>query len=374
MYSGNEKSSLRLLVSGKLYGGWEDISVKLSIETISGEFSLGYFDSWHGQTQFTPIHDGAPCEVRMGGDTVITGYVDDADDALDAENDGLTVSGRDATGDLVDCSAVHKPDQWNGQTLPAIARTICAPFGIGVKAETDCGAPFPTVKVQPGETAFAIIERLCRMRAVLPVSDGRGNLVLTSAGRGGRASTPLVEGENILSLNRTRSQKERFSEYTVKGQQGSFAAAGETAEVISSDGTVTVRTAAPASGRAKDAGVARYRPLVIIAEGEASGQSPATRAMWEATVRGGRGLRIEVTVQGWRQNNGELWRPNTLVHIESPRRGLNDTLLIVSCAYSCSASGTLTTLSLARPDAYKLIPIAGKPQTGLPECTEILGG
>lgn len=367
-----EQDTLRLAVNGKLYGGWKDMRVNAGIETISGDFDLNYFYSWDGQ-QPLPINDGDACEIRMGDDVVLTGYVDDANESLDAESHEMQVTGRDKTGDLVDCSAVHKPDQWSGQTLQAIAAILCKPFGISVKAETGTGAPFPTVKVQPGETAFAIIERLCRMRAVLPVSDGKGGLLLAAAGKGGKAYSALVEGENILAISKKKSQKDRFSEYIVKGQQSGLAAlGGGNVEVISADGAVTTRAAAPASGRARDAGITRYRPLVIISEGEASGQSPQTRALWEATVRAGRGLRVEVTVQGWRQGNGELWRPNQFVEVKSRTLGLDDTLLIAGCGYSGNDSGTITALSLARPDAFKLLPVKPK-ATGLPPGTEIIG-
>ena len=371
-----EQDTLYLQVNGKLYGGWKDMLINSSIETISGNFDLGYFYSWEGQ-EALPINDGDACEVRMGDDVVLTGYVDEANDTLDGGSHDLQVTGRDKTGDLVDCSAIHSPDQWSGQTLEAIAAILCKPFDIPVKAETDTGAPFPTVKLQPGETVFAVIERLCRMRAVLPVSDGQGGLLLTAAGKGGRAYSALVEGENIKHIQRVKSQKDRFSQYIIKGQQsGLTATLGGDIEVLTVDGETAARAAAPASGKATDEGITRYRPMLLVSEGEASGHSPQTRALWEASVRAGRGLRVEVTVQGWRQGDGTLWRPNFEVHVKSPTLGLDDMLLIVSCAYSCNEDGTNTGLSLARPDAFLQLPPAKpkSPSSGLPPGTEIIGG
>lgn len=370
----NPRHDLSLFVGGKGFGGWKDVRVTQSIETISGDFDLSYSATWSGQRTPWPIIDGDPCEVRIGDDVVLTGYVDDSDDNLTATDDTLQVTGRDKTGDLVDCSAMHKPDQWSGQSLQAIASILCKPFGISVRAQVDTGKAIPTVKVQPGETAFAVIDRLCRMRAILPVSDGKGGLVLTAAGKGGRAHTALEEGVNILSIGRKRSQKDRFSEYIIKGQQSGLAAlgGGPAVEVVTAKGEVATRAAAPASGRAKDAGVLRYRPLVIIAEAEATGHSPAVRALWESTVRAGRGLRLTVTVQGWRQANGDLWTPNQEVYVKVPSRKIDDWLLIASCTYTCGDSGTLTELSLARPDAFRLLPVKPKP-SGLPAGTEIIG-
>jgi len=94
------------------------------------------------------------------------------------------------------------------------------------------------------------------MRAVLPVSDGQGGLLLTAAGKGGRAYSALVEGENIKHINRVKSQKDRFSQYVVKGQQSGLAATlGGDVEVLTADGETAARAAAPASGNATDAGI-----------------------------------------------------------------------------------------------------------------------
>ena len=72
-----------------------------------------------------------------------------------------------------------------------VARELAAPFGIQVRADVDVGEPLLKVALNPGQRAWELIEELCRYRALLPVSDGRGGLVLTRAGRA-RAGVPFL--------------------------------------------------------------------------------------------------------------------------------------------------------------------------------------
>ena len=390
---------LTLLVGGTEYHGWTTAGARLSLETISGEFDLSVVDKWQGRDIRWPIRRGDACELRAGEDVLITGYVDKSNPAISAADRALSVSGRDATGDLVDCSAVQSPDQWSGRTLEEIARILCAPFNISVTAETATGKPFPIFKLQPGETGFAAIERLCRQRGVLAISDGHGGLLITAPGKGGHIELVLEEGKNILEISGEFDDSDRFSEYIIKGQQSGVSAAKgggtpkglEGAEIIggeekaSKSPDTAKRAAAPASGRATDSGVTRYRPLVIVAEGEASGQSPQTRAEWEATVRAARATQISVKVQGLRavmpgEEGGQIWLPNYTVRVISETLEIDDVLLIKDCAYSQAESGTITELGLTRPDAFVLLPEVPPAEGGkgkgkaakLPEGTEVI--
>ena len=51
--------------------------------------------------------------------------------SIDSGSFSLSVSGRDKTADLIDCSATGN-SEFNNKTLTAIAQELCAPFGIAV--------------------------------------------------------------------------------------------------------------------------------------------------------------------------------------------------------------------------------------------------
>lgn len=132
-------SKVELRVNGAFYGGWKTIRIERGIEQIAGTFELSVTDRWAEQSAVRQINPGQPCEVRIDEAVVITGYVDTVAPQYDKQQHTITVSGRDKTGDLVDCSAIHKSGQWSGRKLDQIAADLCQPFGITVFRNTDVG-------------------------------------------------------------------------------------------------------------------------------------------------------------------------------------------------------------------------------------------
>lgn len=332
-----------LKVGGQIYGGWTSLRIERGMEQIAGTFSLGITERWAGQAEKRPIRCGQSCQVLIDGNPVITGYVDEVNPSFDKEQHGITVIGRDKTGDLVDSSAIHKSGQWSKATLHKIAIDLCAPFGIKVIVENgvDVGAAIPSLKIQEGEPVFQVLERAARMRALLLVSDGLGNLVITRTTRK-PLSTALIEGVNILSAQGNFSWKERFSRYVAKGQSAP-----------EGDDFNPQHHTSP-TGNADDKIISRYRPLIVIAEDQGNGATMKQRAEWERNVRVGRGNRATITVQGWRHEAG-LWLPNRLVAVRSPYLDVDAEMLISAVAYSLDDSGTRCELQVCRPEAFELI-------------------
>ena len=110
-------------------------------------------------------------------------------------------------------------------------------------------------------------------------------------------------------------------------------------------------------GFSKDFGISRYRPKIVIAEGSINTAMAQKRAEWEAAIRAARAVDIEVTLQGWTQSSGNLWRENMIVKTILPDHGINSDMLIKEISYSLDLnSGEKTRIILVRPDAYKLQP------------------
>ncbi len=332
---------VELKVKSGIFSGWEEIEIKLGIEQICGTFQLDVTERWPGQDTPTPILPGNSCEVLLDGQTMITGYVDYTEPSYDDTSHAVSITGRDKTLDLVDCSAIHKSGQWRNRSLDQIASDICKPFGIKVIKLVDVGDPFSTFNIQEGERAFEALDRMARMRAVLLMSDGLGNLLITRAGQNSIA-TELVEGVNIKRGSGKFSWKERFSHYVVKGQHRG------------TDGEPADNARGP-SAAADDTVIDRYRPLVVLAEDQGHIASLKQRAEWEKNVRLGRANRATITVQGWKHADG-LWLPNSLVHLRSPKLYADLDLLIAQVTYKKKRStGTTTDLELVRPEAFDLL-------------------
>lgn len=339
--------AIGLKVDGALFEGWTDASADRSLDQVAGGFSIGFSERWPGHPDLWRIPPGAACELMIGGDLVSTGYTDLGAYAIDADGHPLSVEGRDKTADLVDCSAIHEPSSWRGRRIDQIAADLAAPFGITVLPIGDMGAAFAHFALQQGETVFSAIERMTRQRALLAVTNEAGELELRRPGLEA-AGYELILGENIKSIRFTNDVKDRFSDYIIKGHPtfgggADFRAGGSEQPV-----------AATKAG-ARDLGVPRYRPLVILND-DAGGPSLETRARWEATTRAGKAQVVVVTVAGWRAANGELYRIDRKVPVHAKFVGVDDELLVKGVRFSLSdRSGRITELTLTRKEAYSLL-------------------
>lgn len=331
---------VRLRVENVDYGGWTSMEVVRSLEQLAGTFDLTVSESWasSGVAVHRPLRPGQLCQVLLDGKSVMAGQIDDVAPQYDARTHSVRVSGRDLTADLVDCSAAT--GRWKGIPLTQLALILCEPFGIDVAADVDTGLFFREFAVEEGETVFEALSRAARMRAAFLVSNGKGGILITRASRG-VISTQLNRPGNILAASAVYSLKERFSDYTVKGQQ-------------SGDDDVWGGAAAQPWGSAEDDGVSRYRPLLVLAEDQGGDADFAQRATWERAVRLGKGTRVEITVQGWTHADG-LWTPNCQVHVSDEWLGLDMDLLLVGVQNTLDESGTRTVLTLTRPEAYSLL-------------------
>jgi len=337
MQTNNE---IKLRVNGINYGGWLDVEITLGIERQARDFKLGVTRTWPGATDIPRrIRAGDVCEVFIGNDKVLTGYVDATPVSYSATSISVGVTGRSKTADLVDCSATHKTGQWRNSKIERIASDLAKPYGVKVITQIDTGVAISDHQIDTGETAYESIGRLLSIRQFLSTDNADGNLVLINAGSAGKANTALVYGQNILSADAALDYKDVFSEYVSKGQRAgndydfADAVAGVSAVVVNS-------------------GMARYRNLIIQQTGNVTALDCQQRVKYERVYRNARALETNYTVQGWRQQDGSLWLPNQMVHVEDPVIGFDDDLLIVEVVYRNGSGGTTCTLKVAPKDGY----------------------
>lgn len=352
---------VQLIVGGKAYIGWTGVSITRRVEAIAGDFRLDIA----GPRLPWRISDESVCTLKIGDETVISGFVDESRRVFDGGGCMLSASGRDRAAALVDSSVLLKKWEFKGVSAFDICTAVADPFGIrvglqkGLVQEAILGGggpayrpapdapaapsvtePFEKISLNPGETAFEVIDRVCRVVGVLPISDGLGGLVLSRAGAE-QTTTALVEGENLLSADFVSDASGRFRRYVVRGQsRGSDTRYGASAAAV--------------SGEASDMGVVREeRVLLIRPHGSVTTREARQIAEWECAIRKARARRAAVVVQGWHQRNGKLWPINAVVGISSPSLGLDGTMLISEVSFELSAEvGTITRLSLVQPDSY----------------------
>jgi prophage tail gpP-like protein len=342
---------LSLKVGGELYEGWKAVSIRLGIDRIAGSFELGLTERWPHQPRDWPIPPGEHCAVTIGGEPVVSGYVDKMRVSFDGGSHNISVTGRDRTGDLVDCSA--PASSFSGISFLEIARRLAKPYQIAVTDESGAGGKaIPKFSIQAGDSVFSTLEKLARQVGVLLVSDGQGGLKITRGGRGGQATDPLEAGRNILAAEIDHDHSELYSSITVKGQAS---AAGASAYDLSSAGAEGSVSAAPSASR-RVSSIDRFRPLVIVAETQADAARCRKRAEWEAGKREATSRKISVTVQGWRQSDGLLWRINQTVRLIAPWLRADGRWLISALDFTLDEGGTKTVLTLVGVKAFDSLP------------------
>jgi prophage tail gpP-like protein len=346
---------ITLTVNGRTYGGWTSVRVSRGIDRCATDFDIEVSERWESQPTPWQIQPFDACTISIGGDLVLTGYVDDYLPSLGPRQHAVRIRGRSRTEDLIDCTPDIPSGQFSGYSLSAIATSIAALFGIKVVTQSAGAATiFADATIERCETAFTFLERLGRLAGVLLTDDEQGRLVLTNTGAT-RATGRLIEGQNFLSASAVLSSKHRYSSYIVKGQHAEGAGAYGWGEANAGDDvpppTTPVQTQLQAT--ASDPTVPRFRPRVWLAESQLSQACMQLRANWLRQSAFGQATHADIVVQGYRQPDGSLWRINQLVPVTAPSLGVDQDLLIARVEYGLSAAeGEVTRLRVAPAEAF----------------------
>ena len=335
-------NTVLLRVNGREWGGWTSVRIAAGIERIARDFNVEITRSWPGDTdqatRQSRIRNGDLVEVLIGADQVLTGYVEATPVRYDAGSISVGISGRSKTADLIDCSAT--PSQYVGRTLAQIAAQLAGPFGIEVVDAGGAAGVLQGIQADLGETVMDVLNKMLGLQQALAYDDARGNLVIGGIGVQ-QAHTALVLGENILSCDTEKSIRDRFSSYQVSGQRRG------------DDDDFGEATTTALRAQTQDAGIARYRPMLIRQTGNATTATCTARSEFEMRQRAARTDEVTYTVQGWRQGNGALWLPNQQVIVYDPVLGFNNRQMVIAeVTYQQDERGTVSELRVGPPDAY----------------------
>ncbi|MGO4379747.1 phage baseplate assembly protein [Pseudoduganella sp. RAF53_2] len=334
---------LTLVVRGQRLSGWDTIRVTAGMERCPNDFDLTLTERYPGAADFA-VFPGDPCEVYLGPDPVIKGYIDRFDPAIGPEEHSIQVSGRGRCADLVDCAAEWPGGQISSASALSIAQKLCEPYGLSASCATDPGQPIPQLILNSGETAFEVIERVCRFAALLAYEGPDGNLVLSRVGTDKTASG-FKEGVNVERAAIAYTADQQFSEYLVVRM------AMDVLQDLGDGGNVVAKVVNP--------NVKRHRRRIIVAEGgDAGSQVAEQRAVWEANRRFGRSAQLRLSTDGWRDSAGLLYWPNKLVDLELPTlKATGKTWLISEVTFRRDMRGTGADLVIMHPDAFRPQPI-----------------
>jgi prophage tail gpP-like protein len=344
MASAARGDDVTVIIADVAYAGWQSVRITRGIERLPSDFELMLTDIYASDPDALQIKAGDTCVVKIGGDTVLTGYIDVVQIEITTKSHELHVFGRSKCADLVDCSAEWPGGQITGNSVLEIARKLAAPYNIQVDADDDPGGPIPQFNLMRGESPFDIIERLCRFRQLLAYDDADGNLLL-STGSTQAAASGFREGINVERATAAFSMHERFSEYRCYMQPVAlFQDLGNLPDLIDTE---------------FDPKVPRHRLKILIAEngGVDWQQVAADRTVWEQARRIGRSYALRLTTDAWRDKAGALYEPNTLVALDLPTLKITGRRWTISeVTYRRDNTGTRCDLVIMPPVAFNPTP------------------
>ena len=341
-----ERDRVTLAINGKLYNYWLDESVCAGISRFARDFKMSVTREWpEGLGELKSIREGDKVEVRIGDDLVATCNVDATPISYDESSITIDIEGRSKTADLVDCSATNKPAQWKGATIATIIKALSAEYGIDVVVDFDDKEIIKEFQFERGDSPFDAIDKLRKQRNLIICDDAEGRVVIAKIGQY-KADDKLELGKNIKRASCPKDFKDVFNEYIVIGQKS-----GDGKSNAKEHNSETKET---------DTVFKRKRVLYIKQSGNADMRACMDRAKYERQSRFAKAHEVTLTVRGWRQTSGELWKPNMIVQYVDPVLGLEREMLIVECEYRVSSSGTETVMKIGLPDGYSAEPYVEK--------------
>ncbi|GGC70881.1 phage baseplate assembly protein [Chelatococcus reniformis] len=337
-------------MNGRRYRDWTSVSVSRA----AGDESISRFAfdaaspsesgaNWSG----LKLKIGNTGEIRLGGVQVINGVINVRQVAFDASRHGLQVQGVSKWADTAQSAVDYTKGQFRKSSLSQVANSVLKPFGIKFKLE---GSPegadkaFDRVHVIPGETVFAFIERLCRMRHIFLTDDVSGDLVGFRSGSQTQVVADLQEGRNILSANVVMSDEYALGKIrTIGSKPGNDQSWGDDSRDV--------------SATSENPGVGRNRQSVIMMEEPGDQRDAQLRANHEMSENAATQLLGTIVVQGWFRDDGTPWLNSLGKHVSvySPMIFPSTRMtLAISQVVSTQdeRSGTRTALSLCLPSRY----------------------
>lgn len=342
-------SDIKVKIKGVSYTGWSAIEVSQSLDQMCGTFGFTVSDRHTSNPGEWDIKIGDYCEVEVNSKIIASGYLEEPVIQYDATSHSVQFSGRDITAELVDCSYVddtgNNRNEWKGQTLRRLVSTLCDPFGISVDVDlsilTEAETVISEMTTNEGDGVAELIKKVCDHKALLPISYGDGRLTLTRAGSK-KATDSLELGKNIKACNFTCSDRERYNKYIAKGSSAED----------EFKGLVSITSA---FGEYIDGGIRRYRPLVILVDGDSTKDKCQNIAKFQASRRAGASRSVQYTIQGWTQSDGTPWSLNSMVRVKDHYCRINDTRLISALHFTKNSTGGETTnITLSQKEAYEI--------------------
>jgi prophage tail gpP-like protein len=378
----SSEDRLQVLIRGSAYRNWFETDLDSDIFTPADSFTV------RAKIPETPFvgafREGELTDIYVGDDRQMAGVLDDVEFTGDKDSERMTLQGRDRAALLLDNEAQNV--RAANLTLEELARKLIKPsYGIrdivldnsanrklllgkkdrGSKAGKPRAAssglfakiPRAQTKIDPGQTIAAIFDKHTRRLGIAWWMTAQGDVYFgkpdyTQAPSfefsAYKARTKNASRTNVLRWSMRRSMGDRYSEVAVFGQGRPSSKGGVFG------GSKKTMTSSKFHASAKDDElVARgiERKLIVVDNDCADRAMAQRRADFEMGMRRMKGLTIELTVPGFRQN-GRLYTIDTLATVKLEAIGVDGTFWLVQRRFVEKNDQRRTEMTLFQPKVW----------------------
>jgi prophage tail gpP-like protein len=326
---------------------FNEVNVELKYDSVASTFSFQYrYDPNDTQLKLlnTPA-SYADCSIEYvnpetgAKELLITGTIlnHGFDDTPAVGLNGI--SGYSKTGVLEDCQIPVSlyPLQSDGKTLRQIVEKLIQPFGINLIISADVASRANSIidvsTAEPSDTIKSYLAKIANQKNILLSHDASGNLLLTKSRTDATPKYNFGRQIPITSSVLKFDGQRMHSEITVIKQADS---GGGNA------GQSTI----------KNPYVTKFRPSVKI---QSSGDDNSTSfAAKSALADELLAIQLDINVDTWTDNEGLIWRPNTIITIENTELMINKPtrFFIESVQFTGNEAQQIATLKCVVPEVH----------------------
>jgi len=335
-------NKIALLVNGREYIQFSEISVKRNIEAISSSFE---FVATNETADIFPFKVYDDCTVTVNGKTVITGYINRIRPSYSNTSHSINILGNDITRDIVDSEIYNNSQISEAKTFTSLIETVLESNGIeGITVfslidDPPLGTEESFTASETGTTIFDYIKSIANKRQVLLTTDGQGRLIIY------RNEVP--EQTNLSLINKVNR-----SNNIIKSAESdiNYTNRYKTIKIFSQSGIDT-----SIQGEAIDNTINRNRVKSIVSDLIYNQDDCKNLATWEINKRRANSIIYNCIVAGFWAKNNVIFEPNQYFTIEDDYCNISNVMLLKNLEYKYSeTSGSITNLSFVSADAYTL--------------------
>jgi len=340
-------TQVTIMLNGKKLSGAMASTMSRAMNTIASGFAfdIPFNPNDRDMLDLLRPYTWYKAELYVGGDLYITALAAKWSYSQSGESTIATIEARTMPGEMLECMGMRKTLSFDaGMSLIKICQEVVKPYGIKcfsangtggeVTGSTEGGDNFGRIEQDETETDADFLQRLASAKGFLIHPTAEGDMLICRANTGDSPSVALIQGQApVKAVGSSFDGQKRFS--TWKGYV-------EESGIVSKPVIIN------------DTTVPRARTFCFKASDSEEGNL-STAVKWRMAKSLNESASIPVSVEGWRNANGEMWAENMKVTLLAPGAFiLRETEFIIESVSLTKDvnGGDQADLSLVLPGSY----------------------